>query len=280
MMGSMKKENRRMYIVARNQAGQAVMEYTLLLIITLSIFAGLSTQIFPSIKKITDFYLGTYTNCLLDYGELPNIAGGTVSDCDQLAAADGYGPGAPGGGAAGANNQQAQQQAAAARRRAQAAASAERAAANRRSAQHSSGRQREEDDLSTRKGADAVGGNENVTNMGSVDRYRTRYAGGSGLRDPKRIRVVSVRGFLDDEREKILGRQERISRTDADSGVNLKPKKFQLKPPDRKPTVVSEEMGGFSFGNILRIAVMIMIIVAVLYLMAMQINSITKSMEK
>lgn len=53
--------------------GQAVIEYTLILVITVAIVIGLTSQILKPMQAFLDNYMGKYVQCLLEMGELPAI---------------------------------------------------------------------------------------------------------------------------------------------------------------------------------------------------------------
>lgn len=58
-------------------AGQAILEYILVLVVTVSIILGLMYQFSSSFKDFTDLYFGNYIACLLETGELPTLGGET-----------------------------------------------------------------------------------------------------------------------------------------------------------------------------------------------------------
>ncbi len=57
------------------EAGQAVIEYLLVLIVTLSLILGLMYQFNDAFKQFLDTYFGDYIACLLETGELPSLGG-------------------------------------------------------------------------------------------------------------------------------------------------------------------------------------------------------------
>lgn len=56
----------------RNQSGQAVVEYILLVAVSVSIIIGLKNA-FKGAGDFVDRYVGAYTQCLMEYGELPSL---------------------------------------------------------------------------------------------------------------------------------------------------------------------------------------------------------------
>ncbi len=61
------------------KSGQAVVEYILIIAVTLSLIIGLKNT-FSQAGKFFENYIGAYTECLMDYGELPSFG---VSDKDM-----------------------------------------------------------------------------------------------------------------------------------------------------------------------------------------------------
>ncbi len=61
------------------KSGQAVVEYILIIAVTLSLIIGLKNT-FSQAGKFFENYIGAYTECLMDYGELPSFG---VSDSDM-----------------------------------------------------------------------------------------------------------------------------------------------------------------------------------------------------
>ncbi|WP_291516141.1 hypothetical protein [Bdellovibrio sp. ArHS] len=66
-----------------NNQGQAVIEYVLMLVITVSLILMLANQIFKPFGQFVDNYMGKYVACLLEYGELPSLGSDTPSVVDE-----------------------------------------------------------------------------------------------------------------------------------------------------------------------------------------------------
>jgi hypothetical protein len=78
-----------------NRSGQAVIEYVLMLVITVSLVLALVSQLFKPFGQFIDSYMGDYFSCLIEYGELPTLdsADGSPADGDcraKLGAAGGF----------------------------------------------------------------------------------------------------------------------------------------------------------------------------------------------
>lgn len=59
----------------RSESGQAVVEYILVLVVTLGIILGVMYQFSSAFKKYVQSYFGEYVACLLETGELPTLGG-------------------------------------------------------------------------------------------------------------------------------------------------------------------------------------------------------------
>lgn len=86
--------------LSRNQSGQAVIEYILVLIVVVSILLGVMWQFNDGFRKFTNAYFGDYLACLLELGELPALGGTSSGQCvyEEFAMGDSPGAGTPGDG--------------------------------------------------------------------------------------------------------------------------------------------------------------------------------------
>lgn len=66
-----------------NNRGQALIEYVLILIITVSLVLALISQIFKPFGQFIDSYMGSYVGCLLEYGELPTLGSSDPAQADE-----------------------------------------------------------------------------------------------------------------------------------------------------------------------------------------------------
>lgn len=69
-----------------SQSGQAIVEYILVLVVTVAIILGAVYQLNGAFKAWSKEYFGSYLSCLLETGELPSIGGapGDSGICNQL----------------------------------------------------------------------------------------------------------------------------------------------------------------------------------------------------
>jgi hypothetical protein len=84
--------------VLGSQSGQAIIEYILVLVVTVAIVLGGVYQMNSAFKAWMKTYFGDYIACLLETGELPNIGGspGDSTICQQV-----FSPFDPAGGSQG-----------------------------------------------------------------------------------------------------------------------------------------------------------------------------------
>ncbi len=67
----------------QSQAGQGTVEYVLLMVVVVIVIFGFLSQFNSAFGAWSKNYFGTYVACLLEYGELPSLGGGTqVEGCD------------------------------------------------------------------------------------------------------------------------------------------------------------------------------------------------------
>jgi Flp pilus assembly pilin Flp len=91
-LGLVAKDLRRMFryrtvgISLRNEKGQAIVEYVLVLVVAVTIILGGVYQLNSAFKSWANNYFGNYLSCLLETGELPTISGtgGDSGLCNQL----------------------------------------------------------------------------------------------------------------------------------------------------------------------------------------------------
>jgi len=67
-----------------NNSGQAIIEYVLMLIISVSLILTLVTQIFKPMEKYMQAFMGDYVQCLLETGALPSFGGDSVPNAQDM----------------------------------------------------------------------------------------------------------------------------------------------------------------------------------------------------
>lgn len=74
-MGALMRPLRTSNSRLRSDSGQAVVEYILVLVVTIGILLGVMYQFSTAFKKYVQSYFGEYVACLLETGELPTLGG-------------------------------------------------------------------------------------------------------------------------------------------------------------------------------------------------------------
>lgn len=69
----------------RNQAGQAVIEYVLLLVVIVALLLA-AKGLFAGANQFISSYIGDYFICLMDYGELPKLSYASAADTSNCKA--------------------------------------------------------------------------------------------------------------------------------------------------------------------------------------------------
>jgi hypothetical protein len=288
----------------KSQSGQALVEYILLLIITVGLILGLSRQFFMPAQKYANFFMGTYIkDCVLDYGTLPAFAVGpdsknTNSACTAMLSASGFkdGPGANGSSGSNSDNSSASngKSATPAANTSQGKNNSAQNTANRANA---SGGKPGSRTGGSRAGLGASGEDlgpggadgASSANRRSLVRSKNKgpdlkpvsaQAGNSYEGSRTAVRVHGFAGNLVNEKAAPTIVEEKLSKEYQDETTVLKPKKISIKAAERSIAKASDDDVNFSFGNLIRILIIVIIIGAIVYVVSTQVSSVTKGMEK
>lgn len=265
----------------RSPKGQALVEYTLLLVVVIGMALLLANRIFKPVQKWMAFYVGEYVECLLDQSELPGLGGPSgIKECDFNNPFEDV------------NNSK---------------NNANKNAAN------SNKNKSSDTDSNSGKGSGRsgqilvrpngqqsrirVGGLDNDGENGKttvVEEAKTRDSAMGYLRINKAAssvryslnsgsRVRGLNGLLEAEREKLKKREEKISKVanlgeevgDAKAG-----KKLSVNDQIRRRQERDVELEGFSLGKFFRLFLIIAIAIALILFVGGQLAQISKSMEK
>lgn len=278
-----------------NNRGQAVIEYTLILVITVAIVIGLTSQIIKPMQAFLDNYMGKYVQCLLEMGELPAIGGEDTAVADEGCNAR-FQPGTLAGGRPPRGN-----------------------------AGGGGGSSSDRDKGGSKNGANGDGGSgggggssSGSTYAGSASRGGSRFmnrnrrpssgvesggaaqgrvveialdGGGSGSffrgsnganygSGGMKKRSVAISGMTDMERKRLEKAANGEGRATMVTGESIKPpvKKLAVKPPPVQNFEREEEP--FTIGNFIRIIFIAAIIIALVLLVGGQALQMSKSFEK
>lgn len=265
----------------KNQKGQGVIEYILLLVVVVSIVIGFSMKIYQPLGRYVNNYVGEYLECLLETGQLPVINDGAdlETECSRV-----FRAGNEFAGSTAANQ-----------------ANQNKDAANGKSKTSNSG-------AGSGESANSAGGSNknyflNGKNSGggmsdgggssaSVASEESKYTGSTGSSSRGRSMSVYSRGdarvirsipitnyeFLrrQKQREKTKVRNLGAAESEQDMG---KLKKLQLKKKEanRKLAEVQEE--DFSFGKIFRLFIIALILILILIVVGGEATSVFRNMD-
>ncbi len=268
------------------------MEYILLLVIILSVALADSAALFKPFDKWARNYIGEYIFCLLDEGELPSLGGeSTVSECNANFDNYTFGEGRPprsGGSDSDSDSGGSSDQGSRDRLRRSrntggdnADGAAGRMGRNRRSAMNLG--------AGFDNGAGSGRGSPvDVTGQYASSRSNNRTSFGRSYRyevTPRGVAYIGITGYLAQEQEKIKRREEKVRSVGRASetasgfargkGRNVT---SELKPPPDKAPEIGEV--DWSFGEMFRMLLIIVIIIALVLFVGSQVMQISKSMEK
>lgn len=283
-----------------NNHGQALIEYVLMLIITVSLVLALISQIFRPFGQFVDNYMGSYLACLLEYGELPSLGsseGSPVdgdSECNKKFAGGTLASGRPptegeGGGRGNGSNS-------------------------------TNGKNGSSSSSSGSEGGGGSGGGSSSTYAGSKSRGGSRFVnarrrpssgvseassaaargkvveiaadgnGGSGyfgrnnngnrnVVNSNKTRAIGITGLTEEEKKKIEKKANGGGGAVISADTRAAPpKKMTLKPPEKKMEIREEEP--VTVGNFIRYLFIAALIIALLIFVGGQALQMSKSGEK
>lgn len=279
-----------------NQKGQAVVEYILVLVISVSIILGAFYQLNDAFRKFTANYFGNYVTCLLEAGELPGGAGGICEGSYQKFSlaegrplvGNGVGDGAYGSGIDGRNGAanrngsrdsdgSGQSEKSAPGIKANSADGAGYSGGNRFGGTDNFGKtmDREKADAEGAKASDSSGatsigrGGYRNYNTGATDTTTSAYDQAMG-----RLRYVPS-GKEDPKR---IEKKDAIAVNDADK--KQKGQKIRISDNNRKIASGSEVDGSLTLPNFIRYILIAAILIIVLFFLGGQALALKKGQEK
>lgn len=272
----------------RNDRGQAVIEYVLMLIITVSLILMLVTQIFKPMQAFVQSFMGDYMACLLETGELPalgqdtgqseckinfqNVAGSVNNSSSSSGSSSNNSSSSSSTSKSSSNNSESSTS----------GSSGTYAGSNSRSPGNNSiSRQR-----SPSKGIDSSSGpNGKVVEIaleggGAGGFYRSN-TGGTYVEVGRRVASVPITGLTAEERKKLEKKGQGANKTTSIQGEGFSPpiKKTAVKKPDEKAQLVDEDKP-VTFGNFIRWLFIAALVIALLIFLGGQALQFSKSAEK
>ncbi len=266
--------------VKNDQSGQALVEYVLLLAVTIALILGLANQVYKPFGNWLQDYMGAYLECLIDIGELPSLgydaSSGECNSKFQPATAANGRPPKPGestsnsGRRSGSGNSDEN-----------GSGGGSVAGGGRRSGSQSRGFP-----VGSKAGADSTASTSNsaviTEKLPESNYFRLRSSGYTVAGSQTRIGANGIQGIITVEQKKIEKRGQKAftaGRLQEGDSNNQRAKKLVVKPAERK--AASEEPNpSWSFSEYLKFGLIFLIIVAIILFLGGQILQISKSMEK
>lgn len=298
-----------------NQRGQAAVEYILLLVITVALVAAVG-KAFKGVSGFMNQYIGGYTKCLMDYGELPSL-GVTAGDqkkhegnseCDskfenfslaagrppvggKTASSSSSQPANGKGGAASKSKDGSDSETAEKSNSGKSGGSALAKQGRSKGADspYTSGEISRRGDYGSADGPSRDSGKSKVIDGGDIDEESGRGFGG-GRRSSRLAgaQKVKYRAILGNEAEKIDKSLRKKIRAPAKTlipavvgtGAQIGPytKKF-IPPPPPPPKERNDDGSGFSFGGFFRVLIIAAMIVAIVVFFGGQIMNYSNSSD-
>lgn len=262
----------------RSQSGQAILEYILVLVVSVSLVLALMMQFFQPLQRFLTAYLGAYTECLLETGELPSLGSDAKTASEEgcnakfekatwqagrppkpdpvnaAAIAKGDSDSRNGGGAGGTGS----------------------------SGGGPGGGRFFRSPRGTQSGDGAVAPSKTVEipldgasgngffKTSNVDRYNSR---------SRKTTSLAISGMTVAEQKKLLKKENLSTRIVATDGPGVAQKKTSVKPPEPKGDPTPPDTP-FTIGNFMRMLLIIAIILAIIVFVGGQVLQMSKSYEK
>lgn len=264
-----------------DQSGQAMIEYILILAISVALVLGLANQLYKPFGSWLQNYMGAYLECLIDIGELPSLGyEGGSGECNTKFQPGTLGAGRPPRAGSGGGNNSANKGAGSE----SGGGGSGGGSAGDRGGRSSAGSRGFP--VGTNSGADGPGsgsGSKVLTEALPETRYfRMRSSAFAVSNETGRRSSTGVTGIISMEQEKIKKREQRAfttARLDNSEGESQRGKKLIVKPGERK--IAAEETApAWGFSQYLKYFLILIIIIAIILFLGGQVLQISKSMEK
>lgn len=280
MLSRVKKSHSTSRLV--NSQGQALVEYVLMLVITVSLVLMLVYQIFTPLQGYLSNYMGKYIQCLLEMGELPSLGAADSpvkdegGDCNSRFDAATLGSGRPPTGASSSGEKSSRSSSAS-------SSSSSTSGGSYAGSASRGGRSF----LNSRNGASQ--GMKDSGASGKVVEINLDQGGGgsffrsssnsAGRRPARKTTYVAISGLTEAEQKKLQKKAEGGGNTRVvGEGFAPAPKKTTVKP--RAPQAVIPEDEPMTIGNFIRILFIAAIIIALVVLIGGQALQMSKNFEK
>ncbi len=272
----------------KSNSGQAVIEYVLMLVISVSLVLMLMSQIFKPFQAFVQSFMGDYMACLLETGELPKLGADTQKDSECKFSFEGVS-----GNASNSSN------------------SSKSGSDNKSDSSSSSDKNSSKSSSSSSSSGTYAGSNSRPRGSNAITRARAPTKGVSGDSDTggkvieitlegggagtlykakngasysvdggRRVASIPVSGMTEEERKKLEKKAESGKKSTIVSGdMPTKPKKMAVKKPEAR-TVAEAPEEPVTFGNFIRWLFIAALVIALVIFLGGQALQFSKSGEK
>ncbi len=261
-----------------NSRGQGVVEFVLILIVSVSIILAVMNQFYKPFGQWASNYMGEYLQCLLEAGELPSLGGeGSVGECNQnfskasfssgrVARNSPTGVSIPSGGEGGGSK---------------GSSSGGGSGGGSRGADSRGGVDR----LSASPQKGPSGGGEKDATAGPTQAPSSQFAkrntaAAFQLGKDKKIRANGLTGYLAQLKKKKEESDRQLSRGLASEPGSSRPKKIAVKKKGKSGEMVEKAESEFSLGSLFRVFLIIILLIIMFVFFGGQALQISKSWEK
>lgn len=289
------------------QSGQAVLEYILVLIITVFLILGVMYQFNDAFKNFLDSYFGDYIACLLETGELPSLGGDgpTSAECSSpfvnfnLASGaslngsgSGGGDGSGSGSSSGSNSKSGSGTSDGGNRKSR-GSSSRAGSRSRPPSLRSSGGSGNAEGVRGRNSRGQVSRIKKTISQGSAGKPKNvgfGQASSSGGRLGRRGRIIRKRRIIylgesylseDAKKKKKNTAFPKGKLNKKGESINtLRQPRFNLKVPEDRAVASAEDNSGFNFGAFIKFLLIGGILIAIFIFLGGQAVQIKKSWQK
>lgn len=270
-----------MRVSVKSESGQATTEYVLLLIVSVGIVLALMTQLFRPLQTFLTSYMGDYTACLLQTGELPSLGGessvasdeGCNSKFEPGTLANGRPPIADGGGGGAAgksgNGEVSSGDGGGSGSGAYAGSSSRNGAS--RLFDSSRGTQGGESGVSDLKKTDIP-----IEDSGGGGSFFSTNSSKTVIVRRKKSITLSSTQLSEEVKKKLEKKREGNVRIVASEGTAIPAKKIAIKKPELK-AVTEAEGAELTIGNFMRMLFIIAIVIAIVIFVGGQVLQMSKN---
>lgn len=261
-----------------DQKGQALVEYILIVLISLAIVITISFKTIEPFRQWASIYLGSYIECLLDEGQLPTLGSGEpAGSCDEEFEPYSFDTGR-------------RQIASGSTSSRSSGSSGNNPPSSNRGGRTAVGSNNARDTGGTSSlSSDASQSNEKKQTLGpdSPDNFLSSRGGQNISRNTSASRTagqtMSIENLPESARRGLPrtgSKSTGVGTLDPDSDPTGARKTLIIPARDKKKSSFNDEIEPWSFGRIFRIAFIVLIIALLVLLIGLQVQQIQKGMEK